>query len=69
MDRRESGSFPAGFLVGAFAGIFIGFLVAPAAGRETRSLIRDKAGAGLNRAKEAAAAAAGTARKRARRQE
>jgi gas vesicle protein len=59
MDDGDSGGFPAGFFIGAVTGVLIGFLIAPASGRETRSLLREQAGAGLDRVREAAASAAG----------
>jgi len=68
MEENESGTFSAGFFIGAVAGVLIGFLIAPKAGKEMRENIREKAGAGLNRAREAAAGVADTARKIARRE-
>ena len=53
MADRGSG-FSLGFLIGAVTGVAIGFLVAPKPGKETRALLRDKAGKGLSRAREAA---------------
>jgi gas vesicle protein len=68
MEDGDSGSFSLGFLFGAVAGVLIGFLIAPVSGNEVRSLIRDRAGEGLTRAREAAAGAAGAARKPAPRE-
>lgn len=68
MDDNESGTFSAGFFIGAVAGVLIGFLIAPKTGKEMRENIRERAGAGLNRAREAAAGVAGTARRIARRE-
>jgi gas vesicle protein len=68
MDDNESGTFSAGFFIGAVAGVLIGFLIAPMAGKELRENIRERAGAGLNRAREAAAGVAGAARKLTRRE-
>jgi gas vesicle protein len=62
MDDSDPGSFAAAFLFGAVAGVLIGFLIAPAPGKEVRALIRD-------RARETAAAAAGAARKATPRKE
>ena len=61
MDDGDSGSFSTGFLVGAVAGVLIGFLIAPAPGKQVRTLIRD-------RARETAAGVAETARKTAPRE-
>jgi len=58
MNDCDSGSFSAAFLIGAVAGVLIGFLIAPAPGKKVRALIRD-------RAREAADVAAGAARKTA----
>jgi gas vesicle protein len=38
------GNFALGFLLGAVAGIAIGFLYAPKTGKETRAMLREKAG-------------------------
>ena len=63
-DRDTGGGFAAGFIIGAVVGVAIGFLYAPKAGKETRELLREKAGevkekAGevTEKAKEAAASA------------
>jgi gas vesicle protein len=42
-DRDTGSSFAIGFIVGAIAGIAIGFLYAPQAGKETRALLKEKA--------------------------
>jgi len=60
MGEKDSGnSFLFGFLLGAIAGVAVGFLYAPKPGRETRAILKEKAGelkekAGdvINRAKE-----------------
>ncbi|OGO01591.1 MAG: hypothetical protein A2Y90_02095 [Chloroflexi bacterium RBG_13_52_12] len=45
MGERDAGnSFMIGFILGAIAGVAVGFLYAPKAGKETRALLRDKAG-------------------------
>jgi gas vesicle protein len=56
-DRDAGSSFAIGFLVGAIVGVAIGFLYAPKAGRETRALLREKAGEIADKTKEAAAEA------------
>ena len=64
MDEKDAGSFTLGFLIGALAGVAIGFLFAPKPGRETRTLLRETAGHGLNRARDAAAEVTRTVRDR-----
>lgn len=45
MTEKDSGnSFLIGFILGAIAGVAVGFLYAPKAGKETRSLLKEKAG-------------------------
>jgi gas vesicle protein len=45
MPEREGGSsFLVGFIIGAIAGLAVGFLYAPKAGKETRALLKEKAG-------------------------
>jgi gas vesicle protein len=45
MAEKECGSsFLIGFIIGAVAGVAIGFLYAPKAGKETRALLKEKAG-------------------------
>ena len=45
MAEKDSGnSFLIGFILGAIAGVAVGFLYAPKAGKETRALLKDKAG-------------------------
>jgi gas vesicle protein len=44
MAEKEGGSnFLLGFVLGAVAGIAIGFLYAPKPGRETRAMLKEKA--------------------------
>jgi gas vesicle protein len=43
-DRDNVNGFALGFLIGAVAGVAIGFLYAPKPGRETRALLMEKAG-------------------------
>ncbi len=44
MGEKESGnSFLIGFILGAIAGVAVGFLYAPKPGKETRALLREKA--------------------------
>lgn len=58
MGEKDSGSsFAIGFIIGAIAGVAIGFLYAPKSGKETRAMLREKAGEVAERAKEAAALA------------
>ncbi len=42
-DRDSLNGFAIGFLLGAVAGVAIGFLYAPKPGRETRALLKEKA--------------------------
>jgi gas vesicle protein len=45
MGEKEGGSsFLIGFIIGAIAGVAIGFLYAPKAGKETRAILKEKAG-------------------------
>ena len=60
-DRDTGSSFAVGFIIGAVAGVAIGFLYAPKAGKETRALlkekaveVREKAGEVTEKAREAA---------------
>jgi gas vesicle protein len=43
-DKEGGSSFLVGFIIGAIAGVAIGFLYAPKAGKETRALLKEKAG-------------------------
>jgi gas vesicle protein len=43
-EKDGSGSFFIGFLIGAIAGVAVGFLYAPKSGKETRALLREKVG-------------------------
>ncbi len=43
-DRDSGGNFAIGFIIGAIAGVAIGFLYAPKAGKETRAILKEKAG-------------------------
>ena len=53
MGEKESGNnFLMGFLLGAIAGVAIGFLYAPKAGKETRALLKEKAGQLKDKASE-----------------
>jgi gas vesicle protein len=55
MGEKDSGSsFAIGFIIGAIAGVAIGFLYAPKSGKETRAMLREKAGEVAEKAKEAA---------------
>jgi gas vesicle protein len=45
MSEKDGGSsFLIGFIIGAVAGIAVGFLYAPKSGRETRALLKEKVG-------------------------
>jgi len=57
MNERDSSHFALGFLLGAVAGLAIGFLYAPKAGRETREMLKEKGGEVKEKAKEIAAKA------------
>ena len=62
MSEKDSGhSFIIGFIIGAVAGVAVGFLYAPKSGRETRAMLKEKmevakekAGEVTEKAKEAA---------------
>jgi gas vesicle protein len=63
-DKDTGSSFAIGFIIGALAGVAVGFLYAPKAGRETRTLlkgkaeeVKEKAGEVTEKAKEAASKA------------
>jgi gas vesicle protein len=44
MGEKEGGnSFLIGFILGAIAGVAVGFLYAPKPGKETRAMLREKA--------------------------
>lgn len=57
VDKDSGSSFAIGFLLGAVAGVAIGFLYAPKAGKDTRAMLKEKAEEGLELAKEAASGA------------
>jgi gas vesicle protein len=44
MDKDSAAGFGIGLLAGVVAGLAVGLLFAPQSGRETRQLIRDRAG-------------------------
>ena len=45
MAEKDGGSsFLIGFIIGAIAGVAVGFLYAPKAGKETRAILKEKAG-------------------------
>jgi len=59
MGEKDSGnSFLMGFLLGAIAGVAIGVLYAPKVGKETRAILREKAGELKERASEVLSRAA-----------
>ena len=44
MGEKEGGnSFLIGFIIGALAGVAVGFLYAPKPGKETRAMLKEKA--------------------------
>jgi gas vesicle protein len=53
-DKENLNGFAIGFLLGAIAGVAVGFLYAPKPGRETRALIREKAEEVRDKASEVA---------------
>ncbi len=54
-DCKDTGiSFTAGFIIGAVAGVAIGFLYAPKPGKETRELLKEKAEKAREKASEVA---------------
>jgi gas vesicle protein len=62
-EDNDSGTFSFGFLFGAVAGMLLGFMIAPAPGREMREKLRDEAGEGMTRARKAAGEVADAVRK------
>ena len=53
MSEKEGGSsFLIGFIIGAVAGIAVGFLYAPKSGKETRALLKEKVGEVREKASE-----------------
>jgi gas vesicle protein len=53
MSEKEGGSsFLVGFIIGAVAGIAVGFLYAPKSGKETRALLKEKVGEVREKASE-----------------
>lgn len=42
-DKDSGSSFAIGFLIGAIAGVAIGFLYAPKSGKETRAMLKERA--------------------------
>jgi gas vesicle protein len=51
-DRDSGNSFLIGFILGAVAGVAVGFLYAPKAGKETRAILKEKAGEFKEKASE-----------------
>jgi gas vesicle protein len=43
-DKEGGNGFLWGFLLGALAGVAVGFLYAPKSGKETRAMLKEKAG-------------------------
>jgi gas vesicle protein len=60
-DKDAGSSFAIGFIIGAIAGVAIGFLYAPKAGTETRALLKEKAEEVKERASEVTEKAKDTA--------
>jgi gas vesicle protein len=53
MAEKDSGnSFLIGFVLGAIAGVAVGFLYAPKSGKETRTLLKEKIGEVRGKASE-----------------
>ena len=62
MSEKDTGSsFAIGFLIGAVVGVAVGFLYAPKAGKETRALLKQKAGEVKEKAGEVTAKVTETA--------
>ena len=56
MSEKDTGSsFAIGFLIGAVVGVAVGFLYAPKAGKETRAMLKQKAGEVKEKASEVTA--------------
>ena len=51
-DKDTGSSFAIGFIIGAVVGVAVGFLYAPKAGKETRALLKEKAGEVKEKASE-----------------
>jgi len=51
-DKDSGASFAIGFIIGAIAGVAVGFLYAPKAGKETRAMLMEKAGEVKEKAEE-----------------
>lgn len=54
-DKDTGSSFAIGFLIGAVVGVAVGFLYAPKAGKETRAMLKEKAGEVKEKASEVTA--------------
>jgi len=50
-EKEGSSNFLVGFIIGAIAGVAIGFLYAPKPGKETRALLKEKASSVTERIK------------------
>ena len=51
-EKDNSSHFLVGFIVGTVVGVAIGFLYAPKSGKETRTLLKEKAGEMKEKASE-----------------
>ena len=51
-DKEGGNNFLTGFLFGVLAGVAVGFLYAPKPGKETRALLKEKAGEFKEKASE-----------------
>lgn len=54
-DKDTGSSFAIGFLIGAVVGVAVGFLYAPKSGKETRAMLKEKAGEVKEKASEVTA--------------
>lgn len=54
-DKDTGSSFAIGFLIGAVVGVAVGFLYAPKSGKETRTMLKEKAGEVKEKASEVTA--------------
>jgi gas vesicle protein len=62
-DREGGNGFLLGFILGALAGVAVGFLYAPKPGKETRAMLKEKAHELKEKAEEVIHRVAGTMEK------